>query len=53
MAYKIVTTQRSQLKAELAMPHMADSIRVATAFGFGRGELSLAPVLPVQAEPRS
>ena len=42
VSYKTVANQCSQLKAKLATPRMADLIRMAIAYGLGRGEPQFA-----------
>jgi two-component system, NarL family, invasion response regulator UvrY len=48
VSYKTVANQCSQLKAKLATPRTADLIRLAIAYGLGRGEPRLAA--PVDAD---
>jgi two-component system, NarL family, invasion response regulator UvrY len=53
VSYKTVANQCSLLKAKLATPRMADLIRVAISYGFGRGDLQVAAPPAVRGEPRN
>jgi len=53
VSYKTVANQCTQLKAKLATPRMADLIRVAISYGFGRGEPQLAAPLAARDQPES
>jgi two-component system invasion response regulator UvrY len=50
LSYKTVANQCTQLKAKLATPRMADLIRVAISFGFGRGAPELVASLTARNE---